>query len=494
MTWKSLDTPGGVHLTRLSDEQFEKIHAACLEVLGRIGVRVDLEEARVLLKKGGAQVEGNLVRVPRRMVESALLSAPKKVTLHNRRGEPVMPMEGNPAASGRQDAIRLARSQSGSRCFFGPGSDCLTIIDHRNNERRKPLLQDVAEGSRLCDALPDIDFVMSMVLPSDVDATLADTYQMEAMLSNTVKPILYVSYESQGLVNAVEMAEAVVGGADALREKPILTCYINVVSGAVHNAESLRKLLYLSSKGLPSLYIPGSNAGVTSPMTQAGAVALDTAGALLGLVIAQLKREGAPYIMSAMDPAALDMRTMVSPYAYPERGFIRSVSQRYGLPTLSLAGATDSKVVDGQAAAEAALTMLADVFMGGNLIHDLGYLESGLTYSFAQLVICEQMVDWIKGFFREIEVTDETLALDEIERAGAGGMYLSSKHTKKHFKETWYPDLFERGSYTDWEKKGGQTLLERASARVEKLLAEHQPEPLPEDVKVKLRKIVERAG
>jgi trimethylamine---corrinoid protein Co-methyltransferase len=132
--------------------------------------------------------------------------------------------------------------------------------------------------------------------------------------------------------------------------------------------------------------------------------------------------------------------------------------------------------------------------MGGNLIHDLGYLESGLTYSFAQLVICSQMVNWIKGFFREIEVTDETLALDEIERAGAGGMYLSSKHTKKHFKETWYPDLFERGTYTDWEKKGGQTLLERASARVEKLLAEHQPEPLPQDVKVKLRRIVERAG
>jgi trimethylamine---corrinoid protein Co-methyltransferase len=477
MTWKSLNTheTGGVHLTRLSDEQFEKIHAASLEILGRIGVRVDLPEGLTLLKKGGAQVDGNIVCVPHQMVESALASAPKKVTLYNRRGEPVMPLEAN-------------------RCFFGPGSDCLTIIDHRTNERRKPLLQDVADGSRLCDALPNIDFVMSMVLPSDVDATLADTYQMEAMLSNTVKPLLYVSYESQGLVNAVEMAEAAVGGADALREKPILTCYINVVSGAVHNAESLRKLLYLSDKGLPSLYIPGSNAGVTSPMTQAGAVALDTAGALLGLVLAQLKREGSPYIMSAMDPAALDMRTMVSPYAYPERGLIRSMSQRYGLPTLSLAGATDSKVVDGQAAAEAALTLLADVFMGGNLIHDLGYLESGLTYSFAQLVICEQMVDWVKGFFREVEVTDETLALDEIERAGAGGMYLNSKHTKKHFRETWYPDLFERGSYTDWDKKGGQTLLERASVRVEKLLAEHQPEPLPEDLKAKLRRIVKRAG
>src|SRR5512136_936944 len=126
MTWKNLNTheTGGVHLTRLSDEQFEKIHAACLEILGRIGVRVDLPEALSLLKKGGAQVDGNIVRGPQKMVDSALASAPKKVTLHNRLGDPVMPLELN-------------------RCFFGPGSDCLTIIDHRTNERRKPLLQDV---------------------------------------------------------------------------------------------------------------------------------------------------------------------------------------------------------------------------------------------------------------------------------------------------------------------------------------------------------------
>lgn len=478
MSWKNLNTDGtgGVHLTRLSDEQFEKIHAASLEILERIGVRIDLPDALDILKKGGAQItDGNLVHVPHKMVETALASAPKTVTLHDRFGNPVMPLESN-------------------RCFFGPGSDCLNIIDHRTNERRKPVLQDVVEGTRLCDALPNIDFVMSMVLPTDVDATLADTYQMEAMLANTSKPILYVSYEVQGLINAVEMSEAVIGGAEQLRQKPILTCYINVVSGAVHNGDSLRKLLYLSGKGLPTLYIPGSNAGITSPMTQPGAVALDMAGGLVGLVMAQLNREGSPYIMSAMDPAALDMRTMVSPYAYPERGIIRSVAQRYGLPTLALAGATDSKVVDQQAAAEAALTMLADVFMGGNIIHDLGYLESGLTYSFAQLAICDQMVNWIKGFFREVEVSDETLALIEIERVGPGSMYLKSKHTKKHFKETWYPDLFERGIYSDWEKKGAKTLLERASERVQMILDTHQPTPLPEDVQARLREIVRRAG
>ena len=462
------------HITRLPDEQVEKIHAASLEILERIGVRLDLQDAVDILKKAGARVTGDgRVHVPARLVEAALKTAPKEVTLYDRHGKPVLPLGGN-------------------RCFFGPGSDCLNIIDHRSGERRKAVMQDVVEGVRLCDALPNIDFVMSMVLPGDVDQTIADIYQMEAMLSQTTKPILHVSYEFTGLVHAVEMAEAVVGGEEALRERPILTSYINVVSGAMHNEAGLHKLLYLSGKGLPALYIPGSNAGVTSPMTMAGAVALDMAGGLLGLTLAQLNREGAPFIISAMDPAALDMKTMVSPYAYPERGLIRAVSQHYGLPTLALAGGTDAKLPDQQAAAEAALTILADVLLGGNIVHDLGYLESGLTYSFAQLAICDQIVGWIKAFLGDIEVSAETLALDEIAAVGPEGSYLATRHTQKHFRRTWYPGLIERGIYTDWVKKGSQSLLERACAQVEKILAEHQPEALPGELQRRLREIVMR--
>lgn len=477
MNWTNISdqvTNGG-GITHLSDEQVQKIHAASLEILEGIGVRLDLSQAIDLLKKAGARVsDGNLVHIPPKLVENALSTVPKQVTLYDRHGNPVMPLGGN-------------------RCFFGPGSDCLNIIDHRTGERRKPILQDVIEGVRLGDALPNIDFIMSMLLPSDVDQTLADTYQTEVMLANTTKPLIVVSYESQGLKNSVEMAEAVVGGAQALREKPILTCYINVVSGAVHNEDALEKLLYLSAKGLPSLYIPASSAGTTSPMTQAGAIALDNAGMLVGLVLSQLTREGAPMIISAMDPASMDMRTMVSPYAYPEKGFMRSVSQRYNLPTFSLAGGSDSKIVDQQAAAEAALTIFADVLMGGNIIHDLGYLESGLTFSFAQLAICNQIVDWVKAFFKDIEVNDETLALDDIAKVGANGSYLRTERTRKHYKETWYPDLFERGIYKDWERNGSKPLAERAAEQVSLILENHVPEYLPKDIKKQLSLITQKA-
>jgi trimethylamine--corrinoid protein Co-methyltransferase len=332
-----------------------------------------------------------------------------------------------------------------------------------------------------------------MVLPTDVNRAIADTYQMAAMLSHTVKPIINVSYELRGLVDAVEMAETVVGGADALRRRPILACYINVVSGVNHNAEALQKLMYLSGKGLPALYIPSATSGVSSPITPAGAVALDNAGVLLGLVLSQLQREGAPFIMPGMPPSPMDMRTMTAPYADPERGIFQAMARFYGLPAFGLGGATDAKVVDQQAAAEAALTLLAETLVGGNIIHDLGYLESGLTFSFAQLAICHDMVGWVGAFTRGVEVSDETLALDLIKQAGPEGSYLATEHTRQHFQDIWYPQLFERETFGVWQKQGAKTLAERAAEQVERLLREHKPPPLPDDVLAQLQVIVGRA-
>lgn len=466
---------GSVCFARLSEEQCRKIHWASLEMLERVGVRLYLQEAIDLLKRAGADVtDGNLVRVPCGLVEKAFTTVPKRVVLYDRQGNPAMPLEGH-------------------CCFYGPGSDCLNILDHRTGERREPVLKDVVEGVTICDALPNIDFVMSMVLPVDVDTTIADRYQMEVMLSNTTKPIIFVTYEIGGCIDAVEMAEAVVGGEEALKRNPLATCYINVVSGLCHNEDALQKLLFLSGKGLPSIYVPSSTSGATSPVTAAGAVALDNAGVLVGLVLSQLKREGAPFVMPGMQPSPIDMRTLVSTYCEPERGIIQAMGHFYGLPMFALGGVSESKVVDQQAAAEAGLTLISESLSGGNIIHDMGYLESGLTFSFAQLVICNEIVSWIEAFFKGVEVSDETLALDLIAQVGPEGEYLQTDHTLKHYRERWYPDLFERATYKAWLEKGSKTLGERATERVEQVLSEHQPVPLPDNVEKKLQEIVRRA-
>jgi trimethylamine--corrinoid protein Co-methyltransferase len=472
---KKNDTDFGVPLNRFSLEKCEKIHEASLEILERIGAALHLDEAVQLLKKAGAKVhDNNVVKIPPNLVENALETAPKEIILSDRYARP---------------ALHLGNSN----CYYGPGSDCLNIIDHRDGKRRKPLVQDVTDGTIVCDSLTNVDFVMSMVLPSDVDQGTADRFQMETMLNNTTKPIIFVSYDFSGCLDCVEMAEVVMGGAESLQKNSLVSCYIKVPTGLLHKEDSLQKLLFLAEKNIPFLYIPSSTEGVSSPITTAGAVALDYAGVLVGLVLSQLKREGAPIIVPGMSPGPLDMRTAVTPYCDPEQGIMHSMAKFYGLPIFGLAGASDAKLADQQAAADASLSLLFETLVRSDLIHDLGYLESGLTFSFAQLAICDEIVDWIKAFTKDVIVDEETLALDVIAKAGPHGNYLDTEHTIKHYKKRWYPNLFERATYEAWIEGGRKTLAERAADKVDRILTEHEPEPLSISIQNNLRRIVQKA-
>jgi trimethylamine--corrinoid protein Co-methyltransferase len=217
-------------------------------------------------------------------------------------------------------------------------------------------------------------------------------------------------------------------------------------------------------------------------------------GVLAGLVMSQLKREGTPFIMPGWGGNMLDMRTTIQPYADPDkRTMVNAYGHYLGLPMFSLAGVSESKVVDQQAAAEAAMTLMTDVLAGANIVHDLGYLESGLTGSLVQLTICDEILNWLEHFVKGVDVSDEALCLDLIDEMGPGGFYLEADHTLEHFRERWYPELFDRNNYNGWAAQGGKTLGERATGKVEKILAEHTPEPLPEEVAQAVKAITQRA-
>ena len=470
-----LDLPDS-NFSRLTEEQEIQVKEASLEILERTGVCLYNQEALDLLHKSGAKiVDGNRVQVPAPLVEKAIAMAPHSVTLYDRHGESAM-------------------SIMGYHSYFGPGSDCLHIIDHRTGERRNPVLDDVIEGVILCDGLENIDFLMSLFLPEDVNRETADRYQMEALLNNTTKPIVFVTYELSGCIDAVKMAEVITGGSIALAEKPFIACYINPTTGLRHNKEALQKLLFMAEKGLPFFYIPGAMAGAAGPVTVAGSCALRLAGGLVGLVIAQLKNEGTPVFIPGWGALALDMRTAVQVYTGPDhQGVAQAMAHYLELPMLALGGATDAKLVDQQAGIEAALTLMLDSVVGSQLVHDIGYLESGLSGSLAQIVICDEILTWIKRALHPVEVTPETLALELIHETGPDGQYLGTKHTVRHFRDQWHPLLFERNNYEGWVKQGSKTLAERAAERVNEILNTHKPEPLTEKVKEQLRVIVENA-
>ena len=468
-----LDLPSS-NFTRLTTEQQNQMKSACFEILERTGIRLYDQDALDLLRFAGLKIDdGNCVYFPLQMVEKALTMAPHHITLYNRNCDPVLPI-------------------TGYRSFFGPGSDCLLIIDHRTGERRAPTLRDLVEGITLCDGLENIDFLMSLFLPVDVKSELVDRLQMEAMLNHTSKPIIFVTYELAGCVDAVKMAEVVAGGATSLAEKPFVVCYLNPTTGLRHNKEVLQKLLFMAGKGLPIIYIPGATAGVAVPSTVAASNAMRLAGSLAGLVIAQLKREGTPVIIPGWGALAMDMRSAVQIYTGPDhQGVAQAMAHHMDLPMLSLGGATDAKLIDQQAGIEAALTLLFDAVAGSHLVHDIGYLESGLTGSLAQIVICDEILTWVKRALHPVDVSAETLALELIHKTGPDGQYLDKKHTLHHFKDQWHPLLFDRSNYEGWVKNGSRTLAERAADRVSEILDQHKPEPLPEQLREAIRTIVE---
>lgn len=466
---------GSPHFGRLTVAQCERLHEAVLTVLERTGLVMDEPEALGLLKRAGASVDGTRVRMSAKLVEWALGAAPKCVTLWDRDG---------------REACRL----EGYRIFFGPGSDCMYCLDHRTSTRRRAVLRDVVEAATVVDACDDLDFAMSVFSPGDVTPELIDRYQMEAMLANTTKPVVFVTFgDGESHRDAVRMAETVVG-ADAHAAKPIIACYKNTLFPLVHNREALRTLLDLAELGVPCIYSPVSTAGTVGPMTVLGCVAVVAAGTLAGLVVSQLKREGAPFIGIGWAGESMDMRTMVDLYAEPDhRAVLATLMHYYDLPMWTLGGVSDAKLPDEQAAAEAALTLMTDALAGGHMIHDVGYLDSAFTGSLSHLVLCNDIIGWVRRVMAPVEIDDEALALDVIDEVGPGGVFLTHKHTRRHARERFQPRLFDRGSYDDWLARGGLDATQRAAAQVDEILASHRPEPLPGDVRRALHGVVERA-
>jgi trimethylamine--corrinoid protein Co-methyltransferase len=463
-----------VHYARLGQREREKIHLASLEILERVGVDVHDEQARDILVGGGARADGLRVRIPEYMVTRALASAPRRLTLYDRPG-------------------RAALRAWGYNTYYGGGSDCLNVLDHRSGERRRATLQDVEEAAVVQDALPEFDFVMSMFLPADVDQRIYDRYQMETMLQHTTKPIVFVTPDFQGCVAAVEMCEVVAGSALAFQQRPFATCYINVTSGLIANEEALRKCIFLAGKGLPLLYIPLNAGGVNSPATTAGCMASLNAGTLLGIVLSQLVRPGVPVAVPGWNGGPYNLKTMVGNYVLAdEQGVATEMGKYYGLPVFGLGGSTDAKVLDQQAGMEVTLSLMTALLHGANIVHDVGFMESGLQGSLQLQVIANDTIGFLRAMTRGVVVDDDTLGLDAIDELGPTGSYLDHPHTLRHFREPFYSRLADKGTYSQWQERGATTMEERAARQLDEILESHEPEPLPKDVQAGIHEIVER--
>jgi trimethylamine--corrinoid protein Co-methyltransferase len=224
---------------------------------------------------------------------------------------------------------------------------------------------------------------------------------------------------------------------------------------------------------------------------------MSVAEIMSSLVVHQLKRRGAPFVFGA-GLHHMDMGSAQICYGSPEfqltKAAIAQLGRWYGLPTWGYAGCTDAKVLDEQAAVEATLLVLIARLSGANLVHDVGYIESGLTTSFEMIVLTDELIAMTDHLMKGIQVSDDTLMLDEIDRVGPGGHFLDSAQTLKRFRDFWFPGLLDRRRRPEWLDTGATTLGQRLNARVREIIREHQPKPLEPEKRQKVLEILAKAG
>jgi len=466
------------NIEMLTPEEMEQMKEATFQILERTGVDIRCAEACDLLKNAGAKINGTIAKIPRELVEESIAQAPSGINIYDRNGN-------------------LAMDLSGHNSYFGPGVTCPYFYDPYTHERRLAVKQDVCNVAKVADALKNIDFLMSLCLVSDKTKVLADVHEVDAMMQNSTKPILTWSFTAENLSVIIDMAEAVVGGAQALREKPYLMVYAEPITPLVHTKESLEKIILLARRGVPSVYSPGMSFGGTAPVTLSGALSVALADVLTGVVISQLANPGAPIICGS-NGGALDMRSMQCTYGSPEMAIVDAAGTQmyhyWNLPSFGLAGATDGKVIDAQAAWEVTAQIIFAMGAGANLVHDLGMMDVGMTGSLAFMVLCDEIVGFAKQLRRGMIVDEENLAGDVIAKVGPGGNFLMEEHTFRNFRKAMFiPELGLRKSWANWEADGKKTIADLTHEKVIRLLENHKPEPLDQEVLQKVQAIVEKA-
>jgi trimethylamine--corrinoid protein Co-methyltransferase len=463
----------------LSESQLQDLHLGALELLRRTGIRFHHAGALEMLRAAGAFVsDDNLVKFPAALVVDALGTVPDRIVMCDRDGEGAVYLEG-------------------MKVNFGTGSDCLNLLDPETGEHRKFTRQDLADSYRLCDALPNIHFVMSNGIPADVPPEATYDVQMALMLMHTTKPLVFVTNDRASCQRAIDMAVVVAGGYEALQEGQHILLYSEPSSPLQQSETAVDKLILMAEHALPVVHSPGPLMGGTAPITMAGGLVMSLAEILSGLVVHQLANPGAPFVFGA-GLHHMDMKAAQICYASPEfqltKTAVAELGRWYGIPTWGYAGCSDAKVFDEQAALEAMLSVIMAKLSGGNLIHDVGYMESGLTLSYEMIALTDELVAMCDNLVKGIEVTPETMLLDELHHIGPGGHFMGTDETMSRFRSFWYPTLLDRMRRDTWLVGGCTTLGDRLRAKVREILAEHEPAPLPEDAVTGINNILAEAG
>ena len=441
-----------------------------LEILESTGAAVKSEKVQNILRDHGCEVDRKsaVVKFPQGLVSEMARKNDRAVTFYGRTAK----------HDARLDFEHVHVTSDGN------GTDAL---DFETRRRRPSTRSDVAKSAFVTDALRGHGINWPSVTSQDVPIGTRHIHDLQASLENTEKHItLATNTTSWEVRDVVELAAAAVGGEEELRKKPIISSIHTSFSPLQIEGDNIEAGLTAAEAGLPICFYVMPGPGSTGPVTLAGSVAVGVAEALAGNTIIQAHRKGTAFVFSC-GMANMDMKTSTRAGGGPEHGLTSAayaqIAHSMGFPALVGGFVTTSKEPDEQAAYEKFASAVTPILAGADMVAGIGLLEDCRTLWLEQLVIDSEMAMIINRMAQGIEVSEETVALDVIQKVGIGRDYLGQRHTMECFRtEHFLPVVSDRTSFDTWTAKGAKSLMDRAGNEVNRILKEHSVEPVRTEV------------
>jgi len=464
----------------LSGDQIERINAASLRILEKTGVIIPHEDMLNRFEEAGATVDRaeQRVRISAELAARSIASAGKQFTLYGR------------------DMTKTAAFGQGSRNYNSIAGEA-QWIEEIGSQRRFPSMGDVATAGRFADALPNVNIVGAMADPHETPVSYRCVEVCATLLRNTTKPVTFWYHDRASAAYINELLVALRGSEKAAAEFPLCYPFLEPISPLRFPFEGIDLLYETARLNLPVPIGPMAQMGVSAPCSIAGTMAVENAEILAGVCITQLIKPGMPVCYGGICHA-FDMSTTQMIFCGPEQAVfgvaMTQMGKHYGLPVYINVGLTDSKRPDAQAGMEAGITLALGAAAGADIFGHMGICGVDQATSLDMLTLQNEIIGYVESTMREVGFSDEALGLDVIDDVGPGGNFIDTIHTAEHFRqELWMPRLLDREYYQAWLDAGATGMEDRCKAETQRILAEHTPEPITEDLDRALDEIVAKA-
>lgn len=464
----------------LSKSDIEQVHGTSLRILSEVGFRMESPAVLDMLRKAGARVDEDrlMVYLDEHMVSEALRTAPRKVRICSR--------------GGRDCTV----PEEGTQLISTDGQPA-AIFDLSTGKKRPSTLKDVLNLAILADALPEVDYIWPPVVATDMPSDRSSYFEFLVTIATSSKHIQHAAASEDEARFQIEVASAVLGSAEELRKRPIISDVCTPISPLRYDEGEAEGMVLLAKHGVPIVQLSMGIAGTVTPSSIAGTLGVINAENLFGLTVTQVANPGSPSIYSSFS-GVTDLRTGVFLCGTPE-AILMDVSaiqmaKHYGLPSCAGGPANASRAVSLEAGYQTAMTAMASLLAGADLMVGLGGLDRSGMVSYEKLVMDCELWRWLKRMRAGVHVDEHALGLDAVKRQGPGGTFLSDPHTLRFMRrDLMIPQVtaYHAPGEPDHSK---DELVEHARRKVKDILAAHRPPLLDRDTAEKVGAVAKRYG